>query len=74
MARSAGKMWDDVDAAGLTDAKAFGNTIDTASDAMTKEFYGMMAHIETDWIADAAKKGINSKAALAELRDIARSY
>jgi len=41
---------------------------------MTKEFYGMMAHIETDWIADAAKKGINSKAALAELRDIARSY
>ena len=74
MARAAGKMWDDVDAAGLKDAKAFGNTIDTASDAMTKEFYGMMAHIETDWIADAAKKGINSKAALAELRDIARSY
>jgi TRAP-type C4-dicarboxylate transport system substrate-binding protein len=74
LARTAGKMWDTVDAAGLVDAKAFGNTIVTASDAMTKKFYSMVAHIETDWIKDANKKGINAKAALAELRDIARSF
>ncbi len=74
MAKTAGKVWDDVDAAGLIDAKAFGNTIETASDAMKDEFYKTVAHIETDWISEASKKGIDAKAVLAEMRKIARSY
>ena len=74
MARTAGKVWDDTDTAGLVDAEASGNTIDTADEAMTKEFYKMVAHIETDWIAEASKKGIDAKAVLDEMRKIARTY
>ena len=74
ISKVAGKMWDDVDTAGLADAKAFGNKIRTADDAMKADFYKRVAHIETDWLAAANKTGIDAKAALGELRSLARGY
>jgi TRAP-type C4-dicarboxylate transport system substrate-binding protein len=74
LSQTTGKMWDDADKIGLQDAKAFGNTITTASDAMKDEYYKLVAHIESDWIAEAKKKGVDGAKVLEELRSMARSY
>ena len=74
LSRLAGKMWDDADKVGLADAKAAGNTITVADDAMKKRYYEMVAPIETRWLNAAGAMGIDASAALSELRRIARSY
>jgi len=74
LSRLAGKMWDSTDKTGLADAKAFGNTIVTASDAMKEKYYDLVGHIERDWVKETEAKGIDGAAVLRELRHIARSY
>ena len=74
LSKLAGKMWDDVDAIGLEDAKASGNTIATASDEMAAEYMKMVAPIEQAWIEKANEQGLDGAAVLAEFRAIAREY
>ena len=74
LTRLAGETWDNADKAGLADAKASGSTVTTASAAMHAEYLELMAPVEADWIAQMSAAGIDGKAALAELRSIARSY
>lgn len=74
LSRTAGKMWDTVDKIGLDDARAFGNTVVTADDKMREEYYRLVGPIETAWLADAQKKGVDGAKVLEELRAIARAY
>ena len=74
LSKIAGKAWDEADAIGLEDAKASGNTVITASDDIAQQYADLVAHIEKDWLQQAAAKGIDAQAALQELRDIARNY
>lgn len=74
LSRTAGKMWDTVDKIGLDDARAFGNTVITADDKMREEYYRLVGPIETAWLADAKKKGVDGAKVLEELRAIARAY
>ena len=69
-----GKWWDEGDRTGLVAAKASGTTIQTASAAMTANYLKLMKPVEEAWIARAAKGGYDPRAALAELRSIARDY
>jgi TRAP-type C4-dicarboxylate transport system substrate-binding protein len=73
LSRVAGQAWDAADAAGLAFAKKSGNHIRTADDKMTAEFYNIVSPIETKWIAEANKKGVNGAAALADMRTIAKA-
>lgn len=74
LSRIAGKMWDDADKAGLADAKASGNTIETASPEMTAKYMAMVKPIEDAWIEKANGAGLDGAKVLAELRQIARDY
>ena len=68
LSRMVGAMWDEIDKVGTEAAKAAGNDVVVASDAMASEYRELVAHIEKDWIAAASKKGVDAEAALAELR------
>ena len=68
LAQIVGKAWRDADEHGRKEALAKNNTIATASPDLTKEIKAKLAHIETDWIEKASKKGIDAKAALEALR------
>ena len=74
LTRLAGETWDNADKTGLADAKAAGSTVTTASAAVHAEYLELMAPVEADWVAQMNAAGIDGKAALAELRSIARSY
>jgi TRAP-type C4-dicarboxylate transport system substrate-binding protein len=74
LSRIAGQAWDIADQEGLADAEASGNTIVTASDEIATQYMELVAPIEKAWIEEAGAKGIDAAAALAELREIARSY
>jgi TRAP-type C4-dicarboxylate transport system substrate-binding protein len=74
LSRIAGQAWDAADEEGLADAEASGNTIVTADDAIAARYSELVAPIEQAWIEEAGAKGIDAAAALAELREIARSY
>src|SRR5690606_19963903 len=74
LSQLAGKMWDDTDKAAYDEAIAAGNTIVTASDAVAQEFMERVAVIEDEWLEKAAGSGVDAKAALDELRQIAREY
>ncbi len=71
---SFGQQWDAADTAGLAAAKEAGTTITTASAEIHKKYLAIMAPVETEWLERANKAGIDGKAALEELRAIARSY
>ena len=74
LAKLAGQQWDAADVAGLAAAKKAGTTITTASAEMHKKYLAIMAPIEAQWIERANNIGIDGKAALEELRAIARGY
>lgn len=74
LAKLAGQQWDAADAAGLAAAKEAGTTITTASQEIHKKYLGIMAPVEAEWIERANKAGIDGRAALEELRAIARGY
>ena len=74
LAKLAGQQWDAADAAGLAAAKEAGTTITTASHDIHHQYLAIMAPVEAEWIERANKAGIDGKAALEELRAIARGY
>ena len=73
-AQMAGQAWDNADKAALTALKANGNDISTASDAFIASVKERTASLEGKWIKQASKKGVDGKAALAELRQITANY
>lgn len=68
LAQVTGRAWAKADEIGLADAKASGNTIETASPALAGAIKAKIANIESDWIKKASAKGVDAKAALAALR------
>lgn len=74
MSRESGILWDEADKAGMEWAKADkSNTISTADEKMTAKYYEIVSGIEQAWLAEAAKKGVDGKAALADMRAIAKA-
>jgi len=69
----AGKSWGDAATRGEKDAREFGNDIVDASDAIKADFDARVADMESAWLKDVADRGVDASAALAELREIARS-
>ena len=74
LSKLSGQQWDAADTAGLAAAKEAGTTITTASADVHKKYLALMAPVEAGWLERANKAGIDGKAALEELRAIARSY
>lgn len=64
VARAAGKMWDDADAAGLAAIKEAGVQITYASPAFEKAMLEKAQPIIQDWIKAADAKGVDGKKAL----------
>lgn len=73
-AKLSGKAWDEADAEGLKAVTEGGNTVTTADEAFIKEIQEKTAHIETEWLKAAEEKGVDGKAALAELRQLVTDY
>ena len=69
-----GKWWDIADDAGRKAAIAAGTKISVASPAMKAAYLKLMKPVEEAWIKRASKGGYDARAALAELRTIAREY
>lgn len=67
-ARIAGRAFDKWDPIGLKAAKENGVVITTASDALMKQIGTRVQPTVDAWIAEAAKKGVDSKAALEYFR------
>jgi len=74
LSKLAGQEWDRADAVGLKDAQASGSSISTASAALHKEYLSIMGNVESGWLKRVGKKGVDGKAALADLRRIAKEY
>lgn len=73
LSRYIGQQWDLADKDGLAFARKAGNKIRTADDKLAAEFFNIVSQIETKWVAEAAKKGVDGAAALAELRAVAKA-
>jgi len=73
-AKLAGKAWDAVDQKGTDAIKANGNSLITADDAFVADIKARTAHLEEEWVKAAAKKGVDGKAALDELRKLVTDY
>lgn len=74
LSQFAGVQWDAGDKAGLAAAKEAGTQIQTASAAMKERYLRIMKPVEEAWIERASKGGYDARAALAELRQVARAY
>jgi len=72
----AGSAWDGADLEGYKAAKEGGVNIKRLSkdDAMTKEFAKLTKGMDQVWLDSVADRDIDAKAALKELREIARAY
>ena len=68
-----GHYWDDADTVGRADAEKSGTTFTVASEAMTKDYYDRVKSIEEEWVKKVGK-WFDGKAALAELRQLAKEY
>ncbi len=73
-ARLAGKAWDAADAAALKKMQDQGNEIIPASDMLVGEIIDVSTPIEEKWIAEAEGKGVDARAALEDLRALAKAY
>ncbi|MBV1789945.1 TRAP transporter substrate-binding protein [Marinobacterium sp. D7] len=73
LARLAGQMWDKWDAKGLEAITANGNEVVTADAAFMKEISDSAAPMEAKWLEEAAGKGVDGEAALAEFRQLSRA-
>ncbi|MCP4597662.1 TRAP transporter substrate-binding protein [Neptuniibacter sp.] len=72
----AGKAWDAGDAAGLEAAQADGVNITMVKegDALANEFVALTKGMDEAFLKSVEDRGVDAKAALAELREIARNY
>ncbi|WP_290705262.1 TRAP transporter substrate-binding protein [Amphritea sp.] len=72
----AGKAWDAGDAAGLAAAQEAGVNITMVKDgdALSKEFATLTKGMDENFYTAAAERKVDGKAALSELRELARSY
>lgn len=72
----AGKAWDAGDAEGLTAAQEAGVNITMVKDgdALSTEFANLVKGMDENFYEAAAERKVDGKAALSELREIARSY
>ena len=72
----AGKAWDAGDAAGLEAAKEAGVNITMVKDgdALSKEFVELTKGMDEAFLKSVADRGVDAKAALTELREVARNY
>ena len=68
-----GRAGDDADKVGRADAIKSGTKISTASDAVRKDYYARMKPVEDQWVKKVSK-WFDGKAALAELRQLAKDY
>lgn len=73
-ARRAGRAWDDHTVTGTEDYLANGGSIHTASAELLAEVRERVAPLEEAWISEAAAKGVDAEAALAEFRELVASY
>ncbi|TSA13060.1 MAG: ABC transporter substrate-binding protein [Betaproteobacteria bacterium] len=67
-ARLWGELWDKTNAAGIEQMKKDGVEIVDASPALLAEVHKRFGGFESGWLADAQKKGVDGKAALAFYR------
>ncbi len=72
----AGRAWDQADVDGLEAAKAAGVTVKQLgpNDLMTLEFRELIKGMDDAWIESVSDRGVDARAALEELRSIARAY
>lgn len=68
-ARLWGELWDKTNAAAVDTMKKEGVSIASASGPLLAEIQKRLGVIEGAWVADAQKKGVDGKAALAFMRD-----
>lgn len=69
----AGKSWDEAAKRGEKDARASGNNIVDASAKINADFNTRVSDMESSWLKDVKGRGVDAKAALKELRNIARA-
>jgi len=76
LAAMAGAAWDAADKAGLKAAQDAGVnvTLVKADDKMAQEFRDLTKGMDDAWFKLVADRGVDAKAALEEIRTIARSY
>ena len=72
----AGAAWDAADKEGLEAALADGVSVNQVAEdgAMAQEFRDLVKGMDDEWVAHVADRKVDAKAALEELREIARSY
>ena len=72
----AGRAWDEADKEGFEAARAAGVTINdlTADSALVQEFNELIKGMDDAWIESVSDRGVDARAALEELRSIAREY
>ncbi len=71
LSRLAGAAWEENDDIGEADAKASGNNIVDAGDAINAEFAELVKGMDEQWIESANGRGIDGAAALKDFREIA---
>ncbi|NVK20502.1 MAG: TRAP transporter substrate-binding protein [Methylocystaceae bacterium] len=69
-AKIAGKAWDAADAAAMAKMKEQGNKIIEAPAELVEKISAISSNLEAAWIKEASSKGVDAKAALAELRKL----
>lgn len=72
----AGAAWDAADKEGLEAALADGVSVNQVAvdGAMAQEFRELVKGMDEEWFALVEDRGVDAKAALEEMREIARSY
>jgi TRAP-type C4-dicarboxylate transport system substrate-binding protein len=68
-----GNLWDKTNAAAIEQMTKDGVSLRDASPELLAEVRRRLAKIETDWIAEAAKKNVDGRAALAYMREQVRA-
>ena len=74
LSQFAGVQWDAMDRAGRAAADAAGTTVRVAGASMKERFLRIVRSVEEAWIERANEAGYDARAALAELRRLARAY
>ncbi|MFC6668720.1 TRAP transporter substrate-binding protein [Marinobacterium aestuariivivens] len=76
LSRLAGEVWDQCGHDALVESRASGVDIVeiAANEPMAEEFRKVAEGLDDVWLKEVADEGVDAKAALAELREIARSY
>jgi TRAP-type C4-dicarboxylate transport system substrate-binding protein len=76
LSRMAGQAWDQCDIDALAESRAAGvNVVEVAADAaMMAEFRTLAADLDDVWFKEVSDLDVDARAALQELRDLARNY